>query len=90
MLPRKGWRTITVKDDVFDKFDDWYQDIKKKGKLPNGVTTFAGFFNYQLTQKIQNEEKLLKIALQIKNIPPEFREDMFKLKSSKDIMRITS
>lgn len=56
-MPKKGWKSITVKEDVYDYFKKEYDKRKVENKLEDGITSFTGFINHRLYQMLQQEKK---------------------------------
>lgn len=54
-LPRKGWKSITVSEDVYDYFWKEWQENKNEHKLKEGITSFSGFLTKILYELIQRE-----------------------------------
>jgi len=56
-MPAKGFKTITVKDNVYDfLFSEW-EKSKDKLRLEKGITSFSGYVTYRLSQLIEQEKK---------------------------------
>jgi hypothetical protein len=55
-MPRKGFRTITVKESVYNYF--YEQWLKQKIDLEiKGISTFSAFITYKLYQLLEQEKK---------------------------------
>jgi len=54
-MPRKGWKSITVKDEIYEHF--WSLWKKNEGEYrKQGITSFSGFVTMLLYKMIQEEE----------------------------------
>jgi len=54
-MPYKGWKTITVKDEVYDYFQGRW--LKEKDEYrEQGITSFSGFVTKLLFEMIKQEE----------------------------------
>jgi len=62
-MPRKGWRSVTVSEDVYQFFWKEWQRRKQEYKLKYGITSFTGFVTkllYELIQKEKGSERQAK------------------------------
>ena len=55
-MPRKGYKSITVTDKVYDYFKEQYEKSKDKFAV-EGVRSFSGYITYRLSQLMEQEEK---------------------------------
>ncbi len=55
-MPRKGFKTITVKENVYNYFyEEW---LKQKSQLEiKGISSFSAFITYKLNQLIEKEKR---------------------------------
>jgi len=58
-MPRKGFKSITVKEEVYDYFWDLWQRNKEEYRK-QGITSFSGFVTKLLYEMIEKEKKRLK------------------------------
>jgi len=73
-MPGPEFRSITVNESFFDKFDSLYQKRKRSGKLDPSICSFASFFTQQLEKAI-NEKRCMPILVsKIQYVPKEFTE----------------
>ena len=56
-MPKKGWRSLTVKDYVYDYFKEQYLKMDKELRIKKGITSLSGFITYRLEQLIAQDEK---------------------------------
>lgn len=58
-MPRKGYASITIPDDVYFFFKKEWE--KHKSELRRkGVRSFSGYVSYKLNQLLEQEEEQLK------------------------------
>ena len=55
-MPRKGYHSITVPDDVFDYFKKEWEKHKEEHRR-QGVRSFSGFISRRLTELMELEGK---------------------------------
>ena len=58
-MPRKGFKTITVREEVYDYFWNLWQKNKEK-YIRQGITSFSGFVTKLLYEMIEKEKERLK------------------------------
>jgi len=56
-MPKKGWKSITVKEDVFVYFKKEYARRKLENRLGDGITSFSAWISHQLYELMQEEKK---------------------------------
>ena len=56
-MPPKGWKTLTMSEEVFDWFRDYWNKRKTYYRLKYGIDSFSGFVTKVLYDSIQ-ERKL--------------------------------
>jgi len=56
-MPAPGFKSITVKDDVYGYFFKKWKKEQKKLRREKGITSFSGYVSYLLSQMIEQEEK---------------------------------
>ncbi|EPA04554.1 hypothetical protein [Candidatus Nitrosarchaeum limnium] len=60
-MPKAGFKSITVSETVYDKFQDVYQ--KNKDSLAmKGVNSFSGYVTYMLEEMMQKDKTFCKIC----------------------------
>jgi predicted CopG family antitoxin len=58
-MPREGFKTITVRDEIYDTlWDLWAKNRKEYAK--NGITSFSGFVTKFLYEALERDEKLVQ------------------------------
>ena len=57
LMPKEGWKSITVRQDVYDYFKKQYEKRKLEEKLESGVTSFSGYVNHLLYKLMKQEKK---------------------------------
>ena len=55
-MPRKGYKTITVKAEVYDYFFKEWLKVKEEYAIKKGIHSFSAYVTYLLAQ-LMNEEK---------------------------------
>jgi hypothetical protein len=55
-MPRKGFKTITVKENVYDYFFKEWQERRQELEV-KGIRSFSGYISYRLSQLIEQEKK---------------------------------
>jgi len=82
-MPKPDFRSITVNEDFFDRFDLLYQKKKKNGTLDPGICSFTSFFTQQLEKAIKEKRCMPIFVSKIKYVPKEFTETKLVLKKYK-------
>jgi hypothetical protein len=54
--PRKGYKSITVKAEIYDYFYNEWLKVKEKYAITKGIQSFSAYVTYCLSQ-LMNEEK---------------------------------
>jgi predicted CopG family antitoxin len=55
-MPRKGWKAITVSDEVYDYFQSEWEKQKKELRK-HGVNSFSGFVTKMICEALEKEKK---------------------------------
>lgn len=56
-MPASGFKSITVKDEVYDYFFKEWEKVKAEYALKHGITSFSGYISKRLYDLIQQEKK---------------------------------
>lgn len=56
-MPAKGFRSITVKESVYDYFMQEWLKVKDKYAAEKGVTSFGGYISYRLSELMEQEKQ---------------------------------
>jgi len=56
-MPAPGFKSITVKDEVYAYFFKEWQKVKAEYAVKYGITSFSGFISKRLYDLIQQEKK---------------------------------
>ena len=59
-MPKKGYKTITVKAEVYDYFFNEWLKVKDEYAIKKGIRSFSAFVTYLLAQLIAEETKVKK------------------------------
>ena len=66
-MPKPGFKSITLSETVYDKFNEAYQ--KNKAELTmKGVNSFAGYVTYLLEQMIQKDKTFARYAPKLEKV----------------------
>ena len=82
-MPDPGFKTITVPEAWFDRFDKIYHWHKKNGMLHPGICSFASFFAEQLGVAEREKNSMSKFVKEILYVPDKFTETKLVLKKTK-------
>ena len=55
--PKKGYKSITVKSDVYDYFFKEWLRVKEEYAIEKGIRSFSTYITYRLSQLITEEKK---------------------------------
>lgn len=61
-MPKKGYKSITVKAEVYDYFYREWLRIKEEYAIKKGIRSFSGYVTYRLAL-LMNEDKKEKADL---------------------------
>lgn len=56
-LPKKGYKTITVKTEVYDYFFDEWLNVKEEYAIKKGIRSFSAYVTYCLAKLISEDKK---------------------------------
>jgi len=71
-MPKPGFRTISIRDDLFDWFDGIYSNKKILRELNPGITSLSLFFTEQMEISIKENNAMRTFISQIKYVPEKF------------------
>jgi hypothetical protein len=78
-MPKAGFKSITVSEEVYDKFYDVFE--KNKAELMmKGINSFSGYVTYMLEQTMQKDKTFARYAPKIENVAVD--EDRVILKDN--------
>jgi len=66
-MPKAGFKSITVSETVYDKFQDVYRSSKTNLAM-KGVNSFSGYVTYMLEEMMQNDKTFAKYRPKIEKI----------------------
>jgi hypothetical protein len=55
-MPAKGFKSITVRDDVYDYFWKRWKRDEKRLRREQGITSFSGYVSYMLSEMMRRED----------------------------------
>ncbi len=64
--PKKGYKSITVKTEVYDYFYSEWLKIKEEYAIEKGIRSFSAYITYQLAQLMNEDKKRNKWHNQVK------------------------
>ena len=56
-MPKKGYKSITVKAEVYDYFFKEWLKVKEEYAIKKGIHSFSAYITYQLSQLINEDKK---------------------------------
>ena len=78
-MPKAGFKSITVSEDVYDKFYDVFEKNKTELTM-KGINSFSGYVTYMLEQTMQKDKTFARYAPKIEKISVD--EDRVILKDN--------
>ena len=66
-MPKAGFKSITVSETVYDKFQEVYQKSKDDLAM-KGVNSFSGYVTYMLEEMMQKDKTFARYAPKIEKI----------------------
>jgi predicted CopG family antitoxin len=66
-VPKAGFKSITISEEVYDKFFDVYQKNKPELTM-KGVNSFAGYITYMLEDLMQKDKTFARYAPKLEKI----------------------
>ena len=79
-MSKSGFRSITVTEESYVKFESFYNKLKRAGKLPIGIHSFSGYVTYNIENYTQEKEALLNLASKIMVVPTKFTDNKITIK----------
>jgi len=55
--PKKGYKTITVKAEIYDYFFREWQKVKEEYTIKSGINSFSAYLTYKLSELMNDEKK---------------------------------
>ncbi len=69
-MPKEGFRSITVSDYIYDRFQDAYNE-NKTALVNKGVRSLSGYVSYMLEEAMNRNETFARYAPKIESISVE-------------------
>ena len=66
-MPKAGFKSITVSEEVYDKFFDVFEKNKPELTM-KGINSFSGYVTYMLEQTMQKDKTFAKYALKLEKV----------------------
>ncbi len=57
-MPKKGYKTITVKTEVYDYFFNEWLKVKEDYEIKKGIHSFSAYVTYKLAILMTEDKKL--------------------------------
>ena len=57
LTPKKGYKSITVKAEVYDYFFKEWLKVKEEYAIKKGIHSFSAYVTYQLSELINEDKK---------------------------------
>ena len=85
-MPKKGFKSITMKEKDYDIFEAWYKEQKEKGIVPAGIHSFTGYIHHRFKEHLDEKQSLINLANKINPdlIPKKFLETKTVIKGNKE------
>ena len=78
-MPKAGFKSITVSEEVYDKFFDVFEKNKPE-LVMKGINSFSGYVTYMLEQTMQKDKTFAKYAPKLEKVAVD--EDRVILKDN--------
>jgi hypothetical protein len=56
-MPKKGYKTITVKTEVYDYFFNEWLNVKEEYSIKKGIRSFSAYVTYRLAALMTEETR---------------------------------
>ena len=66
-MPKAGFKSITISEEVYDKFHDVFQK-NKSGLSMKGVNSFAGYITYMLEDMMLKDKTFARYAPKLEKV----------------------
>jgi hypothetical protein len=66
-MPKAGFKSITVSEEVYDKFFDVFEKNKPE-LVMKGINSFSGYVTYMLEQTMQKDKTFARYAPKIEKV----------------------
>ncbi|MCA2003768.1 MAG: hypothetical protein LDL06_03275 [Candidatus Nitrosotenuis sp.] len=66
-MPKAGFKSITVSEEVYDKFFEVFEKSKSE-LMMKGINSFSGYVTYMLEQTMQKDKTFARYAPKIEKI----------------------
>ena len=66
-MPKAGFKSITVSEEVYDKFFDVFEKNKPELTM-KGINSFSGYVTYMLEQTMQKDKTFARYAPKIEKV----------------------
>jgi hypothetical protein len=59
-IPKKGYKSITVKAEIYDYFFNEWLKVKEEYAIKKGIRSFSGYVTSRLAELMEKEKKSLQ------------------------------
>ena len=66
-MPKAGFKSITISEEVYDKFFDVFEK-SKPDLMMKGINSFSGYVTYMLEQTMQKDKTFAKYAPKLEKV----------------------
>ena len=66
-MPKAGFKSITISEEVYDKFFDVFEK-NKPDLMMKGINSFSGYVTYMLEQTMQKDKTFAKYAPKLEKV----------------------
>jgi hypothetical protein len=57
IMPKKGYKSITVKEEVYNYFYNEWLKVKNEYAIKRGIRSFSGYVTFRLAELLEKEKK---------------------------------
>jgi len=87
-MPKKGFKSITISESVYDRFQEKYFTIKDKLRM-DGIDSFSGYIVSSINTMIQRDKVFIKFMPKIEKVSVETDRVILKDNIKNRIAEIT-
>jgi len=66
-MPDKGWKSITVRDEIYNYLWEKWQKNQSEYRLKHGITSFSGYVTRILYEALEKEKEEMKAIVREKS-----------------------
>jgi hypothetical protein len=57
LTPKSGYKSITVKEEIYDYFYNQWLEVKDEYSITKGIRSFSAYVTYRLAQLMEEEKR---------------------------------